>query len=79
MVVLSCAPSALAHRRRGAALFEDRGEGVVPAQGHRDLRGSQSGPEDAVEEHRESPELIGICPNELELVRNSFGGAKAIV
>ena len=28
------APEAAAHRRRGAAVLEDRGEGLVPAQRH---------------------------------------------
>ena len=32
--VFSRETSALAHRRRGPALLEDRGEGLVPAQRH---------------------------------------------
>jgi hypothetical protein len=32
--VFSRTPSALAYRRRGAAVLEDRGEGLVPTQRH---------------------------------------------
>jgi hypothetical protein len=32
--VFSRTPSALAHRRRGPAVLEDRGEGAVPGQRH---------------------------------------------
>ena len=32
--VFSRTPSALAHRRRGPAVLEDRGESFVPAQRH---------------------------------------------
>ncbi len=34
LVVFSRTPSALAHRRRGVAVIEDRGKGLVPAQRH---------------------------------------------
>ena len=73
--VLSRAPSAMAHCRRRAAVPEDRWEGHVPTQGHRGLRGSQSGPEGVLKGTRRSPERIGNCSNDLESIRMNLGGA----
>ncbi len=70
--------TALAHRRRGAAVLEDRGEGLVPAQGHRGLRGSQPGTEGVLGEPPRGPERIGNCSNDLESVRINLGGEGGI-